>query len=179
MRISRSSCFSIALRFSGAVSEGRTPKQYYLGGTTNWIGSRTVADEVYEARNLYFSDVVTPLRGVPYYEIAGDRYFLMNWEFRFPMIQYFVMNFPLRLVIGNVTGAVFTDVGAAWFGDNFKGGTGAGGVERLQDIKTGFGFGLRANLFGFVLLRYDLAWTTNFNTVSDRPKYYFSFGADF
>ncbi|MGD8922837.1 MAG: hypothetical protein PVH24_06275, partial [Candidatus Zixiibacteriota bacterium] len=171
--------FSMALRFSGAASFGKTPKRYYLGGTTNWIGSRDVSDDVYDAQNLYFSNVVTPMRGVPYYEISGDRYGLMNWEFRFPMIQYFVMRFPLRFVITNVTGAIFTDMGAAWYGSNFKGGTSAGGSSRLQDIKTGFGFGLRANLFNFVLLRYDLAWSTNFATVSAHPTSYFSFGADF
>ena len=171
--------FSMAIRFSGGASEGRTPKHYYLGGTTNWIGSRTVSDEVYDARNLYFGQIVTPLRGYPYYGIEGDRYGLINWEFRFPMIQYLAMRFPLKLVLGNITGALFTDIGSAWFGDHFKGGTTEGGHDRLQDIKTGFGFGMRANLLGFVLLRYDLAWTTDFASVSDKPTHYFSFGADF
>ena len=62
--------------------------------------------------------------------------------------------------------------------DNFKGGTTAGGVKKLRDIKVGFGFGMRMNL-GFFLLRYDLAWSTDFHVVSDKPSYYFSFGADF
>ena len=88
------------------------------------------------------------------------------------------MRFPLNLVISRVGGALFTDVGAAWFGSDFKGGTTRGGIEKLQDIKVGFGFGMRMNL-GFFLLRYDLAWATDFNTVSDKPSYYFSFGADF
>jgi hypothetical protein len=30
-----------------------------------------------------------------------------------------------------------------------------------------------------MLLRYDVAWQTDFYDVSDRPKHYFSFGADF
>jgi outer membrane protein assembly factor BamA len=171
--------FSIAFRLSAGASEGSPPKRYYLGGTTNWIGSRTVADEVYDTQNLYFSDIVTPLRGVPYYELSGNRYGLINWEFRFPMVQYFIMRFPLKLAITNITGVVFTDVGAAWDNDNFKGGTTADGRDRLQDIKTGFGFGMRANLLGFILLRYDLAWSTDFADVSHRPTHYFSFGADF
>jgi len=170
--------FSMAFRLAGGASFGKTPKLYFLGGTTNWIGNRTLNAKVYEVENLYFADVVTPLRGVPYYELSGNRYGLVNWEFRFPMIEYFAMRFPLPLVISRVTGAIFTDVGAAWYDDHFKGGTSADGRSRLQDIHTGFGFGMRAN-FGFVLLRYDLAWSTDFYTVSDKPTYYFSFGADF
>lgn len=170
--------FSLALRASGGASFGKTPKRYFLGGTTNWIGNRTLDAEVFEVENLYFSDVVTPLRGIPYYELSGDRYGLVNAEFRFPLIDYFAMRFPLNLVISRVGGALFTDVGAAWFGSNFKGGTTRGGIEKLQDIKVGFGFGMRMNL-GFFLLRYDLAWATDFNTISDKPSYYFSFGADF
>lgn len=171
--------FSLAFRVSGGGSEGSTPKQYFLGGTTNWIGNRRVDQTVYEVENLYFSDVVTPLRGVPYYELSGDRYGLVNMEFRFPLIQYFAMRFPLPLVLSNITGAVFTDIGAAWFGNNFKGGTSEGGRNRLQDIKTGFGVGMRMNLFGFALMRYDLAWSTDFDAVSAHPTSYFSFGADF
>jgi Tol biopolymer transport system component len=170
--------FSMAFRLAGGVSFGETPKLYFLGGTTNWIGNRTLDAKVYEVENLYFADVVTPLRGVPYYELSGNRYALMNWEFRFPMIEYFAMCFPLPLVISKVVGVVFTDMGAAWYNDNFKGGTTANGHSRLQDIHTGFGFGMRANL-GFVVLRYDLAWSTDFYHVSDKPSYYFSLGADF
>ncbi len=170
--------FSLAFRVAGGASFGKTPKLYFLGGTTNWIGNRTLDARVYEVENLYFADVVTPLRGVEYYELTGNRYGLVNWEFRFPMIEHFAMRFPLPLVISNVTGAIFTDVGAAWTNDRFRGGTTEGGRNRLQDIHTGFGFGMRANL-GFAVLRYDLAWSTDFYKVSDKPTYYFSFGADF
>lgn len=171
--------FSFALRFSGAASFGKTPKQYFLGGTTNWIGSRTLDAKVYDVENLYFSEVVTPLRGFDYYGLSGDRYGLINAEFRFPMVQVLAMRFPLPIVITNVAGALFADMGSAWFGRDFRGGRSVGGDARLEDIKTGFGFGMRANLFNFLLLRYDLAWTTNFLDVSDRPTYYFSMGADF
>ncbi|MCM2271992.1 MAG: hypothetical protein NDJ18_05495 [candidate division Zixibacteria bacterium] len=171
--------FSFAFRVAGGGSTGNTPKQYFLGGTTNWIGNRTLDADVYDVENLYFSDVVTPLRGIKYYELNGNRFGLVNLEFRFPMIQYLAMRFPLPIVLANVSGALFTDMGAAWFGDNFRGGTSEGGRKRLQDIRTGFGFGMRANLFGFALLRYDVAWQTDFYDVSEKPKHYFSFGADF
>jgi hypothetical protein len=173
------STVSMAFRMSGGASFGRTPKQYFLGGTTNWIGTRTLDAKVYEVENLYFSDVITPLRGWDYYGISGDRYGLINWEMRFPLVQYFVMKYPLPLVLTNITGAIFTDIGAAWFGNKFKGGVDENNVSHLQDIKTGFGCGMRINLFGFALLRYDIAWATDLDRVSDRPTHYFSFGADF
>jgi len=174
-----SKTFTFAFRMSGGASFGNTPKLYFLGGTTNWIGTRTLNDMVYDVENLYFADVVTPLRGVPYYELSGNRYGLVNMEFRFPMIQYFAMRYPLPIVLGNINGAIFYDMGSAWYDDDFKGGTSQNGSSRLVDIRTGFGFGMRANLFGFLLLRYDLAWATDFDSVSDKPTYYFSFGADF
>jgi hypothetical protein len=51
---------SMAVRFSGGASFGRTPKQYFVGGTTNFIGTRTLEAKVYDVENLYFADVVTP-----------------------------------------------------------------------------------------------------------------------
>jgi len=170
--------YSFALRTSGGFSTGHTPKQYFLGGTTNWIGNRTRDAKVYEVENLYFADVVTPLRGIPYYDMSGDRYALTNLEFRYPLIDYLAVHFPLSFALSQVQGAIFLDAGSAWFGGQFKGGTSQGGHSRLQDIKTGFGFGMRANL-GIFVLRYDLAWSTNFNTISKKSTSYFSFGADF
>ncbi|MGH8014617.1 MAG: hypothetical protein ACREBV_00305, partial [Candidatus Zixiibacteriota bacterium] len=170
--------YSFALRATGGASTGETPKLYFLGGTTNWIGNRTLDAKVYEVENLYFADVVTPLRGIEYYELSGDRFGLVNLEFRYPLIEYFVLRFPITMVLRQVQGAIFMDVGSAWFGNEFKGGTSAGGHSRLNDIKTGFGFGMRANL-GIFVLRYDLAWRTDFNTIGDKSRSYFSFGADF
>jgi len=169
--------FSMAFRLSGGASFGNTPKQYFLGGTTNWIGNRTLDAKVYDVENLYFADVITPLRGYDYYDLSGNRYGLLNWEFRYPMIDYFIMRFPLAIAITNVTGAIFYDMGSTWTDDNFKFGTSTGG-SRLKDVKAGFGFGMRANL-GFILIRYDLAWSTDYRNVSDKPFYYFSLGADF
>jgi len=175
-RLGRS--FSIALRGSGGYSGGGQPKTYFLGGNTNKIGTISVGDNVYEVENLYFSSIITPLRGYDYYQIAGTRYAVTNMEFRFPFIDYFQMRFPLSLGLSRITGALFTDMGAAWRDDAiFKGAASEGG-SRLVGIKTGFGFGARANL-GFLVLRYDIAWRTDFNAVAPHTKHYFSLGAEF
>jgi len=172
--------FSAAFRLAGGMSGGKTPKRYFLGGTTNWIGSRTLDSAVYDVENLYFSEIVTPLRGIPYYGLSGNRYGLMNFEFRFPLVRMLALGFPLPLVLGNVMGVAFTDVGASWFDGKFKGvATDPNGSQHFNDIHTGFGCGARLNVLGFALLRYDIAWNTDFAKVSDRPTHYFSIGADF
>ena len=172
------SLFSLAFRFSGGASWGDTPKRYFLGGTSNKIGNTTVDAEVYDVENLYFSQIVTPLRGYDYFDFSGDKYFLANFEFRYPFVDYLKMNFPLPLTIGYVTGNWFYDIGAVWEGSNFKGGTSKDGTSRLNDIKSAFGFGIRANL-GIFVLRYDLAWNTDLADIAAHPKSYFSIGADF
>jgi len=170
--------FSVALRTSGGYSGGGYPKTYFVGGNTNRIGNISVDENVYQVENLYFSSVVTPLRGYDYYELAGTRHAVANVEMRFPFIDYFVMRYPLHVGLSQVSGALFLDAGAAWSDhDGFKGATADGG-SRLVGIKSGFGFGARANL-GFLVLRYDLAWRTDFRTVAPHTKHYFSLGADF
>ncbi len=171
--------FSFAFRVSGGASGGETPKRYFLGGTSNKIGRTTVDAEVYGVENLYFSDIITPMRGYDYYEMTGTKYVLTNLEFRYPFVEYLKMNFPLPLTIGYITCNIFYDMGTAWDKNSeFKGGVSSDGPARLMDIKAAFGFGIRANL-GIFVLRYDLAWTTDFAYVAHHPKYYFSIGADF
>ncbi|MFH1698988.1 MAG: hypothetical protein ABIE07_00235 [Candidatus Zixiibacteriota bacterium] len=168
--------FTFAFRYSGGLSNGAFPKNYYLGGNVNNIGSISVDNSVYDVENLYFSSLITPLRGYDYYDLVGDRYSVVNMELRFPFIDYFVMRYPLSLGIARIQGALFLDIGAAWNkgDDTFKAANGT----MLIGIKSGFGFGARANL-GFILLRYDLAWRTDFDSVEPHTKHYFSLGADF
>lgn len=170
--------FTFAFRMSGAFSGGSHPKNYYLGGSTNRIGTVSVGSSVYEVENLYFASVVTPLRGYDYYELVGTRYALANLELHFPFIDYFIMRYPLHLGLSRITGALFVDYGAAWDKEHgFKGATSHDGT-RLVDIKSGFGFGARANL-GFLILRYDLAWRTDYHTIEPHTHSYFSLGTDF
>ncbi|GAB4328088.1 MAG: DPP IV N-terminal domain-containing protein [Candidatus Zixiibacteriota bacterium] len=170
--------YSVALRLAGGISGGSNPKRFYLGGMSNWIGSTISRSSVYDVEGLYFSQQITPFRGYNYYEVDGSRFGLFNAEFRFPFIDYFAMRFPLPLVLSQIGGVLFTDVGSAWYdSDSFRGTSTQGGFH-LEDIRMAFGYGLRANL-GFVVLRFDQAWRTDLTEVAAHPKYYFSLGADF
>jgi Tol biopolymer transport system component len=171
--------YSVGARIAGGISGGENPKRFFLGGVNNWIGSTIASNEVYEVDGLYFSQLVTPMRGYNYYEFSGTRYALMNLEFRYPFIDYLKLNFPLPLTLAQLQGALFYDMGAVWDKDEpFKGATSSGGGIMLEDIKAAFGFGIRANL-GFLVLRFDTAWPTDLDKVSERPKYYWSLGGDF
>lgn len=109
--------FQWAQRLSGGISVGDFPQQILIGGSLT-------------------------LRGYDFLSLRGDRYVLANEEVRFPL--------PLRLLVGNVAvvsrlqGAVFVDVGDAWF------------HERDPVFRGSTGFGLRTG-FGGAVLRWDLA----------------------
>ena len=103
----------------------------------------------------------------------------MNFEFRYPFIDYFRMRFPLPMTLAYVSGVWFYDMGAAWYDDDgFRGVVREGDSTRLNDLKAGFGFGARANL-GIFVLKYDAAWRTDWTGISEKPRHYFSFGAEF
>ncbi len=170
--------YSFTFRLTGGFSHGEDKKRFYLGGISNWVGPSLGSDDIYGINDLYFGNIVTPLRGYKYFDVEGTKFFLTNIELRYPFVEHLIMRFPLPLSIHYVNGALFYDMGAAWDENSkFKGGTSKGG-SRLKDIKAGFGFGARANL-GIFVLRYDVAWKTDFDSVSPKPRHYLSLGAEF
>ena len=133
--------------------------------------------------SIYFSSFETPLRGANYYERVGDRFALMNFEFRFPLIRYLILGWPLPLGVVNVRGALFSDIGTAWYKGEEKDLDLIHGRDlRLpqlgDDMVMGYGLGARA-FVGFFLLRFDAAWKTDLVSNSAKPQYYFSLGAEF
>ncbi len=177
--------YNFVFRAAGGFSNGPSPKLFFVGGGTNQITSSVNQQEAYSVPGFYASSVITPLRGVDYYGLSGNRYFLTNFEFRFPFVDALQTRFPLSLFLSRIEGVLFYDAGAAWDkGAKFKPFSGTDDPStaefegsRLKDIQSGFGFGARANL-GLFVLRFDTAWKTDFDRTSS-PRYYFSFGADF
>lgn len=174
--------YSWASRVTAGLSGGPEPQRFFMGGVSNWINRRFENDEIptEEINDFYFSSFITPFRGGDYFEKrgTGNRFFLTNQEFRFPVIRYLQMGWPLPLTLADVRGALFTDIGAAWFDDTFKLTTrDDAGRRRLYDLQTAYGFGWRSNL-GFLLLRWDVAWSTD-GVDTSKPRYYFSLGAEY
>lgn len=171
--------YSLALRIAGGASFGPNPTRFLLGGVPNWINYRFAQDIDFDlVRDYYFAEFISPLRGADFYERIGNRYFIVNAELKFPLIQYFITRFPLPLGFQNVRGAIFFDAGSAWSGNRFRAFTIDERGERVfQDIVAGFGWGLRTP-FLIGLLRIDQAWRTNYDKIFS-PRWYFSFGIDF
>ncbi|MDP8240188.1 MAG: hypothetical protein P9X24_13950 [Candidatus Hatepunaea meridiana] len=166
--------YTFAVRTSGAFSEGKTPQRFFMGGMMNWFNSRfdnPTGGVIIDMKDIYFSRFVTPLRGVGYYNQVGTRYLLGNFEFRYPFIRYLVFGWPLPAYFRDVRGALFTDLGVAWYPDNINGQA----LPNLDDWSNGFGFGIRFDL-GIFPIEWDIAWSKETDML---PQYYFSLNFGF
>jgi Tol biopolymer transport system component len=109
------------------------------------------------------------LRGWPFWSIRGEKLWIASEELRFPLIDELNINFPFGgLLFTAIRGAAYFDAGSAW--DDVYGPT-------LGD----FGLGLRLNLGGVLVLRYDMGKTIqdNFQKLQPGLFYQFFFGWDF
>ncbi len=172
--------YSFAFRFTGGLSEGANAQHFFLGGEMNWLNQKFARNHDFtNTKEIFFSDFVTPLRGARYYERVGTRYFLTNFEFRYPFIKYLQLGFPVPMILGGIQGITFLDLGTAWFDmkDLHLWGRNDDRGLYLDDLVGGFGFGTRVYL-GYFVLKIDTAWRFDLDSVS-KPKYYFSLGLDF
>ncbi len=187
--------YTFVTRFSGGGSFGRDPRLFFLGGPDNWLNARisSIPPFMENMDELFFARYPTPLRGYKYYQLYGQRYFLTNFEFRFPFVDYLAFAWPLPLVIGNISGCLFTDIASAWYyPDSIDSDTGeiiydktfhgggqtATGNFILDDIKMTYGVGVRMNL-GFAILRFDTAWRTDLDYNEPKPMFSVSLGPEF
>lgn len=109
------------------------------------------------------------LRGYPRWSIRGEKLWLTSFELRFPLIDQVTVKFPfLTMNLFEFRGATFFDIGNAW---DFKYNQTLGSV----------GFGIRMNLFGVLVLRYDIGKRieNGFRNFQDGLFYQFFFGWDF
>ena len=96
------------------------------------------------------------LRGYRRWSIRGKKIWFTSLELRFPLMRAPSLYFPLLAPFGivDLRGALFSDLGHAW-------NDGYNTVEPA--LRTGrtlgaIGGGLRANLYGVFVLRYDLGY---------------------
>ncbi|HNX37323.1 MAG TPA: BamA/TamA family outer membrane protein [Candidatus Cloacimonadota bacterium] len=140
--------YAFANRLIGGISTGGSPQRFDLGG--------------YYGIRAYDGD------------LSGEKKLVLSSELRFPFFDYLKMAFPVPLAFSNIRGAVFAEAGSAWDKERDFHGMHDG---KLQDIHLGYGFGPRLNL-GYVVLKIDVAWLTNFSK-SSKPSYYLSLTEDF
>jgi len=99
---------SLAFRTVGAVSNGGTPRQFVVGGPSTLRGW-----DIFDFERLDED-------GNPRHDnLLGRKLFLMNVEYRFPLVDALILGWPGRFGIGGIGGAVFFDAGSAW-NDGFR-----------------------------------------------------------
>ncbi len=121
-----------------------------------------------EARR-YFMGGSWDLRGWPRWSIRGEKLWISSMEFRFPLVDQISIKFPfLGIGFFGIRGAAFFDAGGAW-------------DTKYNSTLGSIGGGLRMNLFGAIVLRYDIGKKIENNFKQFQPKlfYQFFFGWDF
>ncbi len=188
-----------ASRFAASTSFGRSRLLYYLGSVDNWITfftDKPVYDRsvpVDNQENYAYQTLATDMRGFIQNIRNGNNFALMNNEIRWPFIQYF-SKYPLSNFWSSLQLVGFFDMGTAWSGVSPFRKTSAYDYEVIYDkedpatikvtietgrdpIVYGYGFGLRAQLFGY-FMRFDWAWGIENKIVLPRV-FYFSLSLDF
>ena len=121
-----------------------------------------------EARR-FFMGGSWDLRGWPRWEIRGQKIWFTSHELRFPFVDQLGIRFPFGgLVFSSIRGAVYADFGGAW-------------DSHYTETKGSVGVGVRFNLGGIVVLRYDIGKRLE-NNLANLQKglfYQFFFGWDF
>ncbi|HUF49268.1 MAG TPA: hypothetical protein VMN60_00450 [Longimicrobiales bacterium] len=118
---------------------------------------RTSLLTAYAVRGFgYFSDGAIPgrtalggshqLRGYPRYSLTGSRVWLVNQEWRFPILHRLSLTFPFgTLALPGVQGALFADVGSSWLEEKEPAG-----------IWGSYGTSFRMSLGAPLVLRLDI-----------------------
>lgn len=117
----------------------------------------------------YFMGGSWDLRGWPRWSIRGEKMWLTSLEFRFPLIDQLNIKFPfLDLGFWGFRAATFFDAGSAW-------------DKEYKTTYGSVGFGFRFNIFGVLVLRYDIGKKieNDFRQFQPGLFYQFFFGWDF
>jgi len=200
--------YTFAVRGSGAASFGRDSQTYFMGGMLGWINYKYSGNSLPldKLGKTFTTTPALPLRGHPYNDIYGNKFALLNAEFRFPLFAA-ILPGPIPIIpLYNLTGVAFWDAGMAWGQNIYAQGqqtsqplndksldfkvserktktiTTQGGSFQVPyndgDILMGAGFGLRTILFGFPL-RYDVGWPYYRDGFHGHPIHYITIGIDF
>jgi len=108
--------YSLGIRGAGAASFGPDSQTFFMGGMLGWINQRWSDAEIPFDRlaDTFFTLPATPLRGHEYNTLFGNKFSLINAEFRFPLFAA-ILPGPVPVIpLYNITGVAFFDVGAAW-----------------------------------------------------------------
>jgi WD40 repeat protein len=126
----------------------------------------TVLNDGKETRWFYLGGS-WDMRGYSRFSIRGEKIAFVSQEIRFPFLNYIGLQFPFGLMgFRSIKGALFVDAGNAW-------------NERWRGLLGSYGFGLRMNMWGLLVLRLDFGKRTDFEKYHSDWFTQFFFGWDF
>jgi len=149
--------FSFAARFLSLARMGRDGDQFPV-----FLGSpELVRGYTYGSfrRNECSQPTTSSRTGCPEVDqLIGSRIAVASAEFRFPLIRNLTLGF-LPVGFPPIEGALFYDAGIAWNGGSQLELSRPAGADLnvVRSPVTSYGVGIRANLFGFAILRLDYA----------------------
>ncbi|HYG67740.1 MAG TPA: BamA/TamA family outer membrane protein, partial [Anaeromyxobacteraceae bacterium] len=169
--------YTIALRGSGGASFGPDPQQFYAAGVQNWLNASYRTLPIEDPDDFVFATPVLPLRGFSFNEAAGDRFALVNAEFRAPLIAA-ILPGPIPILplydlqaVGFVDAGLLAEDGLDVWRENEE------GKRVFDDVFAGVGVGLRTIVLGYPV-RADWAWPYDGRELGD-ARFYLSVGLDF
>lgn len=145
---------TFASRALGRMNHGREARLWFMGGSWD-------------------------LRGYPFFDVRGKKAWFTSHELRFPLLENPSVYIPPLAVLGilNLRGALFFDAAHTW-NDHY--------TQKIPQIFAGetigsTGLGLRLNLFGAFVLRYDMGYRLRNGLKTREPNHFrqFFFGFDF
>ncbi|OGU46368.1 MAG: hypothetical protein A2X68_07555 [Ignavibacteria bacterium GWC2_56_12] len=142
---------------------------YRMSQRSAWAGRANLWYNAGPEARRFFMGGSWDLRGWPRWSIRGQKLWLASQELRFPFIDQLAVRLPFGGVsFGSFRGAIFSDAGGAW--DNV-----------YRDTKGSVGVGIRWNLGGLLVLRYDIGKRIerDLKRLQDGLFYQFFFGWDF
>lgn len=181
-------------RVAGAHSFGSRKMIYYLGGTENWLNfSSTKFDydtPIDVSKNYGFQSLATNLRGYRQNVRNGSSYAVLNTELRVPLFVYLTNNKVQNNFLRSFQMIGFFDAGTAWEGTAIFSKDNHYEIKEIEQIPVsvrvkyfknplvaGYGWGMRAQLFGY-FVRLDRSYVP-VNFTESNPRWYISLGMDF
>ncbi|MBD3403291.1 hypothetical protein GF420_10385 [candidate division GN15 bacterium] len=168
--------YNITVGLTTSLTEGRNYsrqalidlRHYFRLGRVSAFANRLFAysSSGIEPQRIYFGGSWS-FRGFDRREWYVRNVLFMSNELRFPLIDNLFIGFPIGgLGFRGIRGALFFDTGSAW-------------EDEFDQFLGSFGFGFRVSLGYVLLLRFDFARTTDFETISDKWDFDFFFGWNF
>ncbi len=157
LRLHRNVTF--ASRVLGRMNEGREARLFFMGGSWD-------------------------LRGFPLFSVRGQKMWFTSHELRFPLVTNPALYVPILAPFGiaNLRGSLFFDAAHAWNDDYRESNLTPSRRDQLNIGETlgAVGAGLRLNLFGGFVLRYDVGYRYR-DGFREQDKFFkqFFFGWDF